>query len=241
MSSVLSKRDESLLREAFPDPLCYEQAVRRLENREPLAYVLGKWYFYDEVYRVSPACLVPRPDTEHLVDELIRRLPKGAVFADLCTGSGCIAISTLAHRPDCRAVAVDLSEEALALAKENAVINGVSDRIEFRHVDVLTGEALIAMSLDAVVSNPPYIASSVIDTLEPEVLCEPRMALDGGDDGLMFYRILIDEYRKNVKRGGFLLFEIGYDQGEALRQLCPCQIKKDYGGNDRVAIWYPET
>ncbi len=142
MSDLLSKRDEALLRNKFPDPRDYEQAVRRLENREPLAYVLGEWYFYDEVYRVSPACLVPRPDTEHLVEELIRRLPKGAVFADLCTGSGCIAISTLAHRPDCRAVAVDLSKDALALARENASLNGVADRVEFRHADVLASAAL---------------------------------------------------------------------------------------------------
>ncbi len=240
MSVVLSLRDENLLREHFPDPRDYEQAVRRLENREPLAYVLGEWYFYDEVYRVSPDCLVPRPDTEHLVEELIRRLPEGAVFADLCTGSGCIAISTLAHRPDCRALAVDLSEGALSLARENAVLNGVADRIEFRHADVLSGAALGDVTFDAVVSNPPYIVSSVIDTLEPEVLREPRMALDGGEDGLIFYRVLIDRYRKNVKDGGFFLFEIGYDQGDALRSLCPCEIKKDYGGNDRVAVWIPD-
>ena len=241
MSIVLSKRDEDLLREKFPSQPKYEQAVRRLENREPLAYVLGEWYFYDEVYRVSSDCLVPRPDTEHLVDELIRRLPHGAVFADLCTGSGCIAISTLVHRPDCRAVAVDLSEAALTIAEENAARNGVSERIAFHRADVLAGSALSNTQFDAIVSNPPYIASSVIDTLEPEVLHEPRMALDGGEDGLVFYRILTRQYRENVKHSGFFLFEIGYDQGEALKALCPCKIKKDYGGNDRLAIWYPHT
>jgi len=240
MSDLLSKRDEALLRNKFPDPRDYEQAVRRLENREPLAYVLGEWYFYDEVYRVSPACLVPRPDTEHLVEELIRRLPEGAVFADLCTGSGCIAISTLAHRPDCRAVAVDLSKDALALAKENASLNGVADRVEFRHADVLAGATLGDTRFDAVVSNPPYIVTAVIDTLEPEVLREPRMALDGGEDGLRFYRAILSDYRRNVADGGFFLLEIGYDQGDALRSLCPCEIKKDYGGNDRVALWYPD-
>lgn len=239
MSLDLSKRDEALLKEKFPDPRDYEQAVRRLENREPLAYVLGEWYFYDEVYRVSPACLVPRPDTEHLVDELIRRLPKGAVFADLCTGSGCIAISTLVHRSDCRAIAVDLSEEALALAEDNARRNGVSERIEFRRTDVLAGAPLGDGHFDAVVSNPPYIVTSVIDTLEPEVLCEPRLALDGGDDGLLFYRAILNNCQKNLTDGGFFLFEIGYDQGDALRTLCSCEIKKDYGGNDRVALWYP--
>jgi release factor glutamine methyltransferase len=239
MSERLSRRDEALLREKFPNQIDYEQAVRRLENREPLAYVLGEWYFYDEVYSVSPACLIPRPDTEHLVEELIRRLPKGALFADLCTGSGCIAISTLAHRPDCRAVAVDLSEDALIIAKENAVRNGVFDRIEFRCGDVLRGDVLGCDRFDAIVSNPPYIVTAVIDTLEPEVQREPRMALDGGEDGLDFYRVLLASYPKNVKDDGFFLFEIGYDQGASLRSLCPCEIKKDYGGNDRVALWYP--
>lgn len=239
MRAVLSERDDRLLKEKYPDARDYEQAVRRLQDREPLAYVLGEWYFYGETYRVSPACLVPRPETEHLVEELIKRLPQNAVFADLCTGSGCIAISTLAHRPDCRAVAVDLSEEALALARENAVLNGVSDRISFLHADVLAGDALGDEVYDALVSNPPYIVSEVIDTLEPEVLREPRMALDGGEDGLSFYRVLVSEYRNNVKTGGFLLFEIGYDQGEALKALCPCEIRKDYSGNDRVAVFFP--
>ena len=239
MMAPLSSRDEQLLRDKFPDPQNYEQAVRRLQDREPLAYVLGEWYFYDETYRVSPACLVPRPETEHLVEELIKRLPKGAIFADLCTGSGCIAISTLVHRPDCRAVAVDLSEEALALAKENAVLNCVSDRITLLHADVLSGNALENTRFDAIVSNPPYIVTAVIDTLEPEVLCEPRMALDGGEDGLSFYRALVNCYRNNVNENGFFLFEIGYDQGEALKALCPCEIRKDYSGNDRVALWFP--
>ncbi len=237
--TALSPRDEQLLKDKFPDPRDYAQAVRRLQDREPLAYILGEWYFYDEIYRVSPACLVPRPETEHLVEELIKRLPKGAVFADLCTGSGCIAVSTLAHRPDCRAVAVDLSKEALALAKENAVLNGVSDRISFLHADILRGDALGNTRFDAIVSNPPYIVTEVIDMLEPEVLCEPRMALDGGEDGLLFYRVLVNDYRQNIKDGGFLLLEIGYDQGEALKALCPCEIIKDYSGNDRIALSYP--
>ena len=173
------------------------------------------------------------------MEELIRRLPKEAIFADLCTGSGCIAISTLAHRPDCRAVAVDLSEEALAIARENAVLNGVSNRITFLHADVLSGNALGDALFDAVVSNPPYIVSDVIDTLEPEVLCEPRMALDGGKDGLQFYRVLTRDYGRNVKQDGFLLFEIGYDQGDALKALCSCEVKRDYSGNDRIVLCFP--
>ncbi len=162
---TLSYRDRCLLHEKFPDAADYAAALRRLRDREPLAYILGEWYFYEEVYSVSPDCLIPRPETELLVEELIRRLPENAVFADLCTGSGCIAISTLVHRPDCRAVAVDLSEKALALAAANAGRNGVADRLILRRADVLTGTALESDRFDAVVSNPPYIASSVIDTL----------------------------------------------------------------------------
>lgn len=236
MSIEISERDKRLLAEKFPDPAAHDEALKRLANREPLAYILGEWYFYDEVYRVSPDCLVPRPETEHLVDELIHRLPQGGCFADLCTGSGCIAISVLAHRKDVTAIAVDVSEKALALAKENAVANGVDDRVTFMKADLLTENPLEGAVFDAIVSNPPYIVSSVIDTLAPEVLCEPRIALDGGEDGLLFYRRIFSAFTDNVKDGGYILCEIGYDQGEAMKEQFGCTIKKDYSGNDRVAI-----
>lgn len=130
MPAEISERDRSILREKFPDEDAFRAALTRLENREPLAYIIGEWYFYDEVYKVSPDCLIPRPETEHVVEFLIKNLPPNGFFADLCTGSGCIAISTLVHRPDCRAVAVDISESALAVAKVSES-NGVSDRITF--------------------------------------------------------------------------------------------------------------
>ena len=225
MTEDISSRDLSLLRERFPDESSFHEAKARLLNREPLAYILGEWYFYNEVYTVSPACLIPRPETEHLVDELIHRLPQNARFADLCTGSGCIAISTLAARPDLSAVAVDISEEALALANENAVRNGVADRITFRQADILKEDPLADDTFDAIVSNPPYIVSDVIPTLSCEVLAEPHIALDGGKDGLIFYRHLISSYSHHVRPDGFMLFEIGYDQGEALQALAPCKIQ----------------
>lgn len=238
MSEALSYRDEQLLRKRFPDPDDYAEAYRKIAEGEPLAYVLGEWYFYDEVYTVSPACLIPRPETEHLVEKLITTLPLGGIFADLCTGSGCIAISVLAHRPDLTAIAIDLSEDALRLAQQNAVRNGVADRIDFRHADVLSGTALAEVRYDAIVSNPPYIATAVIDTLDSGVRREPHMALDGGEDGLSFYRILLTAYPKNLKNDGFLLMEIGYDQGDALRSM-GCTVTKDYSGNDRVAYYRP--
>ncbi len=234
----LSNLEETLLREKFADNNDYLAAIGRLENGEPLAYILGEWYFYDETYKVSQDCLIPRPETEHLVEWLIKNLPHNGVFADLCSGSGCIAISTLAHRKDLNAVAVDISEKALEIAKMNAVLNGVDGRISFVQADILRNEPLGAQKFDAIVSNPPYIQSAVIDTLSVQVKKEPRIALDGGSDGLDFYRVLFGRYKKNVKRGGSIICEIGYDQGQTLKELFSCQIMKDYSGNDRIALLY---
>lgn len=232
----LSKLEEELLSEKFPSKVEYNAALSRLERGEPLAYILGEWYFYDERYKVSPNCLIPRPETEHIVDELIRVLPKNARFADLCTGSGCIAISVLCHRPDVTALAVDISDKAIAIAKENAILNGVSDRISFICADILNNEPLGAEKFDAISSNPPYICSEIIDTLDEQVKKEPRIALDGGNDGLDFYRVIFNRYIKNVKRGGMIICEIGYDQGSSVSEAFGCRIFKDYSSNDRIAI-----
>lgn len=231
-----SAHELRFIKEKFPDKGDFEKAKRRLAAHEPLGYILGEWYFYDETYKVSPDCLIPRPETEHLVEKLIKLLPQGGRFADLCTGSGCIAISTLSHRPDCTAVAVDISEKALALARENAVLNNVSERVDFLCADIKKGNCFGDESFDIIVSNPPYIAADIISILSPEVQSEPRIALDGGEDGLDFYRVLLNEYTKNIKSGGYLIMEIGYDQGRELQELCSCNIFKDYSGNDRVAV-----
>lgn len=232
----LSLRDDKLLQERFSDKEEYDKAKKRYIDGEPLAYVLGEWYFYGEVYKVSRDCLIPQPDTEHVVDKLIELLPQGGRFADLCTGSGCIAISALAHRKDASAVAVDISDGALKLALENAALNLVDERITIKKADILNQMALGEDKFDIIVSNPPYIKTEEIKTLDLEVRAEPLIALDGGKDGLDFYRVLIDRYSQNVKKGGYMIFEIGYDQADALRALCDCQIFKDYGGNDRVAV-----
>ena len=213
---------------------------RRLEH-EPLQYILGTWQFYRQTYRVSPDCLIPRADTELLVGLAVEMLPRGAYFADLCTGSGCIAVSTLAERADTRALALDFSEGALALAQENAVRNGVADRVEFRRVDLLTLAPQSLGRFDAILSNPPYIRSDVIPGLSDEVRHEPRMALDGGADGLVFYRALLRQAGECLNAAGFCLFEIGYDQGEDIRALAVdagfrCTVRRDLGGQDRVAV-----
>ncbi len=216
-------------------------AVRRRLAHEPLQYILGEWSFYRQTYKVTPDCLIPRSDTEVLVEEALRQLPPNARFADLCTGSGCIAVSTLAERPDFSCIAVDKFPATLALAVHNAQKNGVSDRFTPLQADVLTPFALCAHgSLDAILSNPPYIRTESLSALAPELHREPVAALDGGTDGLCFYRAILQNTAVFLKKDGFFLFEIGYDQGEALEQLgkeagfTDCRIRKDYGGNPRV-------
>ena len=217
-----------------------EAAAAKRALRYPLQYLLGEWQFYRQTYEVSPDCLIPRSDTEILV-EAIKALPHGAVFADLCTGSGCIAISVLAERPDTRAVAVEKFPNTLALATRNAARNGVSDRFVPLCADVLINGLLPNGELfDAILSNPPYIPEGDLKTLAPELDAEPRAALNGGADGLIFYRQILKVAPKHLKAEGILLFEIGYDQAEDLKALglaagfTDCRVIRDLGGNDRV-------
>lgn len=231
-----------LLCQAFEGEALQNAAKRRLSHY-PLQYILGSWAFYREIYEVNEHCLIPRPDTEILVEEAIKTLPNGARFLDLCTGSGCVAISTLAARLDTAATAIDLFPETLALAARNAARNKIADRITFLQADVLLTppEALAVGSFDAILSNPPYIRNDVVPTLQREVGFEPKAALLGGVDGLDFYRAILDKWGCLLKPQGLLLFEIGYDQREQItalaeeRGLC-CTVKKDFGGNDRVAV-----
>lgn len=220
-------------------------AIHLRTRRYPLQYILGEWHFCNEVYKVGPSCLIPREETELLVLKAAELLPSGARFVDLCTGSGCIAVSLLAARADCTADAVELSPDALDYAKRNAELNGVADRVRFTEADVLNGELPAKLfkdgSLDAVLSNPPYIPDREIETLEAELAYEPRIALAGGQDGLDFYRVLIRNYATCLKPNGFMLFEIGHDQGEAIAELSSenkfsCTVEKDLAGHDRLAL-----
>ena len=219
-----------------------ENAIRRRLAHEPLQYILGEWDFYRQKYEVSPDCLIPRSDTEILVENAIRILPIRAHFADLCTGSGCIAISTLAERPDTTAVALEKFPNTLALAKRNAIKNHVDNRFCGILDDVLNAPERIAehAPFDAILSNPPYIPTADIEELSPEVHAEPMVALDGGDDGLIFYRAILKNYAPLLKKDGFFLFEIGYDQADDLTSLAKergfahVRIIRDLGGRDRV-------
>ena len=220
-----------------------ELAVQRRCEGYPLQYLLGEWDFYRQTYEVGEACLIPRADTEILVEKGISLLPEGARFLDLCTGSGCIAISTLCERADATGVAVDLFAHTLALAERNAVRNGVADRLTFLRADVLQPPPafLEPESFDAIFSNPPYIRTEVMPTLQKEVQYEPAAALCGGEDGLDFYRAILKKWQTVLKKDGFILFEIGYDQGAELCALGAAHgyrtaVYKDYGGNDRVVL-----
>lgn len=239
-------------RDRIYDVAALDAAVARRLAREPLQYILGAWEFCGHRFTVNEHCLIPRPDTEILVEEAIRRLPEGAHFADLCTGSGCIAVATLCHRPDTRAVALELYEETLSLATENASFNGVAERFLPLRADLLSDgvDALAAHApFDAILSNPPYIRTGDLDGLAEEVQKEPRAALDGGEDGLIFYRAIMRDYAPTVKPGGLILLEIGYDQADDLRRLCAellpdadLSVIRDLGGRDRVvAITLPRA
>jgi release factor glutamine methyltransferase len=221
-----------------------EDAVSRRLAREPIQYILGEWEFFGCTFTVNEHCLIPRPDTEILVEAALRALPKNARVADLCTGSGCVAVATLVHRPDVIASALELFPETLELAVHNAARNGVSERFTPLRADLLS-DGVQALSreapYDAILSNPPYIPTAVIDGLSPEVHREPVAALDGGADGLIFYRAILRDYAPQVKPGGHILLEMGYDQADALRALAAeylpsatVEILRDLGGNDRV-------
>lgn len=215
-------------------------AADRRSRREPLAYILGECGFYRETYKVTPACLIPRQETELLVDYGVKNLPDGARFLDLCTGSGCIALSILKNRPDTSAVALDISAAALDVAKENAGRLTLTDRAEFVLSDLRTYAPRERFA--AVFSNPPYVRADVYKTLSDEVHAEPRLALVGDDpDGAGLYREIISKYRKYLLPGGFFAFEIGYDQADALmcaareNRMC-AEILPDLSGLPRVAV-----
>ena len=234
-AELLTRRDEE-----FDSP-ALERAVKQRVSHYPLQYILGYWDFFHETYKVTEDTLIPRQDTEKLVELAVRVLPEKARFADLCTGSGCVAISTLASRRDCTAVAVDLFPKTLEIARENAESNNVGERLGFLRADVLEPSFMESLgAFDAILSNPPYIESEKISLLDEELSFEPNAALDGGDDGLDFYRVIIREYGKYLNENGIMLLEIGHDQAKAvsaIAQSCGyrCEVYKDYGGNDRVA------
>lgn len=214
----------------------YLAFVERRSVHEPLQQITGWQEFMGLRFRVTEDVLVPRQDTETLVEEVMRYLRDGMEILDVCTGSGCILLSLLRYSNGCRGVGCDISEKALAVARENAEELGLS--AEFIQSDLFES---IEGKFEYIVSNPPYIKKDVIPTLMEEVKDhEPLIALDGGEDGLDFYRMITREATEHLYSGGMLFFEIGYDQGEAVRKLMEEEgyeevtVSQDLAGLDRV-------
>lgn len=193
-------------------------ALHRLENGEPLQYLLGEWEFYGLPLAVGPGVLIPRADTETIVETCLLALapvPDPAIW-DLCSGSGAIALALASRRPDARILAAELSEEALPYLRQN-IAALAPDQVTAVQTDVLT--QLPDGLCDLIVSNPPYITGADMQTLSPQVRREPELALYGGEDGLRFYRQLTHSCYDHLRPGGWLIFEIGYDQGESVPAL----------------------
>lgn len=222
------------------------QFVIRRGNREPLQHITGSTSFCGYEIMVNRDVLVPRPETELLAERAWTFLSSPTVSApsalDLCTGSGCLAVALAAHCPNATIVATDLSRAALTCAKENAAKNNVDNRIEF-----LEGDAFAPLRqgivFDLIVSNPPYIPTGEIETLDPEVRdFDPRLALDGGADGLVLYHRIAREAKPFLKPGGRLMLEFGDGQAPALREIFSGQnwivemVERDYSQRDRILI-----
>lgn len=244
----------------------YVNLISGRKKHIPLQYLTGVQEFMGLKFYVNQHVLIPRQDTEILVEEAMRRLHDGMRILDMCTGSGCILLSLLYYSNDCTGIGVDISEEALAVAGRNAEEIGAKKKAEEGkelRVSFLRGDLFDALKqkeenvteadavadriwtdrkqFEMIVSNPPYIRRDVIDTLMPEVReHEPLSALDGREDGLYFYREILKQAGDYLARGGELFFEIGHDQGQAVKELMEAagfrevEVIQDYAGLDRV-------
>ena len=234
-------------------PEKYLEAMRRgmarLVKGEPIQYVLGEWDFRTLTLKCDRRALIPRPETEELVTRVLGYLNaetqrgRGGLIVDVGTGTGAIVLSLAKEfRGEAAFLGTDVSEDAIALAKENAVRCGLADRVKFAVADGLD-DFDEPQGVDVIVSNPPYIETAVCETLDPRVKdFEPRLALDGGTSGLDFYERYLSDAVNLLKPGGAVFFEIGENQGEAVRQLMfdcgfnDIRIEKDYAGHDRYAM-----
>jgi release factor glutamine methyltransferase len=221
----------------------YEDSIARRLHHEPIQYITGQQEFYGLAMKVTPAVLIPRPETEHLVEAVLKLLPANEPLkiADIGTGSGAIAIALAAHLPQAAITALDISAEALAIATANAHEHKVADRIRFLQSDLLSALNPEAETFDAIVSNPPYVAEADRETLHPQVRDhEPATALFAGKTGLDIYRRLIPQAYSALKPDGLLALEIGHDQQDAVASLLQTWWKvcfiKDLQQIPRVAL-----
>jgi release factor glutamine methyltransferase len=221
----------------------YRKMVKQRAQRIPVAYITGRKEFMGLDFAVTPDVLIPRPDTEVLVEAVLERLKEKdkPLVLDIGTGSGAIIISLLAKLPDACGIGIDLSVPALAMTGKNAATHHVHDRLQLMEGDVFG--PVSGQQFDAIVSNPPYIPDKDIDGLEPEVRREPYGALAGGQDGLNFYRRIISQAPGYVNPGGFVALEVGINQAEAVAALAKQDgiftveaVIKDYSGVERVLV-----
>ena len=216
----------------------YRSYLEKRIMRIPVQHILGVQCFCGLEFMVSSDVLCPRLDTEVLIEEALKHICPGSSILDMCTGSGCIILTLLHFAKNCTGTAADLSEKALAIARQNA--KKLEKECTFIHSDLFEN---IDGKYDVIISNPPYIATKEIEALEPEVrIHEPMMALDGKEDGLFFYRKIVSESVNYLNPEGWLMFEIGYDQGEAVSEMMKMsgytdvRVVKDLAGLDRVVI-----
>lgn len=236
-AQYLMKRDDKILDRALMNQ--YVDAVNRRSVHEPLQYITGVQNFYGLDFYVDSRVLIPRLDTEIVVESILKR-EKGADISvlDMCAGSGCIGITLAKKNPGWKVTGSDISEDALSVCAINKGNLGTSN-VSFVHSNLFEQ---IDGKYDVIVSNPPYIESQVVKGLMSEVKdYEPGLALDGGEDGLDFYRAIVSDARDHLNSGGRLYFEIGYNQGQALRELfeeygyTDILIRQDLAGLDRMA------
>lgn len=215
----------------------YQLLIKKRAERVPLQYITGEQEFMGLTFTVNSSVLIPRQDTETLVEEALKAAKPGMNILDMCTGSGCVLISILKN-VDAKGIGYDISKQALNVAKENAKRNHVV--CEFERSDLFEN---VDGTYDIIVSNPPYIPTEVIHTLMPEVKeFEPMEALDGMEDGLHFYRRIVREAKEHLAKGGYLMLEIGHDQGASVSDMleyggyAEVRVIKDLARNDRVVI-----
>lgn len=222
----------------------YGECINRRARREPTAYIIGEREFWGLAFEVTPAVLIPRPETELIVEIAMERCPDPSAplaIADACTGSGCLAVALALERPAARVVATDVSQAALDVAARNAARHQVLSRVTFARTNILTG---VDGPFDLIVSNPPYVPVTDVSSLQPEVVeHEPHVALFAGGDGLDVIRPLVVQAAGRLQPGGLLLFEFGYGQAEAIRKLLAdspgltlVEIRNDLQGIPRTAV-----
>jgi len=221
----------------------FDALITRRASREPLPYIVGHREFWHLDFEVTPAVLIPRHETELIVEAALALVPSitPATIADVCTGCGCVAVAIARERPAARLIATDVSEEALAVAHRNAVRHSVRDRVEIRHGDLLDPIDTIC---DVIVANPPYVVAGARPALQPEVRDhEPGVALFGGEDGLRLVERLVRDAPARIGSGGWLIFEFGFGQDEEIEQMISSSpdltlidLKRDLQGIARTAV-----